>query len=449
MRSHILCLASALLAGFGIGPAVAASAPVEIKANLDRSVLKAHERQTVYLRIAIEAARRPTANRAPMNIALVIDRSGSMSSDGRMESARKAAQLAVDRLGRNDILAVVSYDDKVEIEVPSTKVTDPATIKDKIGRLKPRGSTAIHAGLLAGADEVRKFKSKDRVNRIILLSDGLANVGPSKPTDFISLGRELASEGITVSTLGLGNGYNEDLMAGLARAADGGHAFVQESADLSNFIAREFDDALGIVGQQAEIIVTLADGVKPRRSLGRAADISGNTIVYKVGALFGGTEQILVAELDVSALATVDTRDIAKIAVTYSDASTGDRVTAAGAASVRFSEDQAAIDRSLDPIVAREIATLQSREARQEVVRLRDEGNIEQARSKFEANVRYLKEKQAALPGAAQNYKPLVDELEASVSAAAQADKSAEAWGKERKAQRYMDSNKAGAASKF
>lgn len=446
-------LAGAVLTVLGLYVGVpgvrAAEVPVEVKASLDRSVLRAGEKQTAYLRIAVQAAKRPSASRAPMNIALVIDRSGSMSSDRRIENARKAAQLAVDRLGRDDILAVVSYDDKVEIEVPSTKVTDADSIKDKIGRLKPRGSTAIHAGLLAGAEEIRKFKSKERVNRIILLSDGLANVGPSKPSDFVSLGKELASEGITVSTLGLGNGYNEDLMAGLARAADGGHAFVQESADLSNFIAKEFDDTLGIVGQQAEIIFTLSEGVSPVRTLGRTAEINGNRISYKVGALFGGADQIMVAEVGVAGLPVSDQRDIARIDVTYTDPATGKRVTASGVAHARFSEDGAASAKSADPLVEREVATLLSREARQEAVRLRDEGKTEEARRKFDDNAKFLSAKKAALPAAAQDYQPLTDEINASAAAAAPAAQSSEGWAKERKAQRYMDSNKAGSASKY
>lgn len=429
--------------------ALAAAAPVDVKASLDRSVFMAGEKQTGYLRIVIEAAKRPSAHRAPMNIALVIDRSGSMSSDRRIENARKAAQLAVDRLGRDDILAVVSYDDKVEIEVPSTKVTDAGSIKDKIGRLTPRGSTAIHAGLLAGAEEIRKFKSKERVNRIILLSDGLANVGPSKPSDFVSLGKELASEGITVSTLGLGTGYNEDLMAGLARAADGGHAFVQESADLSNFIAKEFDDTLGIVGQQAEIIVTLNEGLNPVRTLGRTAEIKGNKIIYKVGALFGGADQILVAEVTVPSSPVAEQREIAKIEVTYTNPATGERVTASGFAKARFSDDKDACNKSLDPMVEREVATLLSREARQEAVRLHDEGKVEEARRKFDDNAKFLSAKKAALPAASQDYQPLNDEINASTAAAAPAAQNAEGWAKERKAQRYMDSNKAGSASKY
>lgn len=454
-RRASVAATSALLLTAGAGAAVAAEAgagqptPVEIKAELDRTALKAGERQTAYLRIVITTGKRPDANRAPMNIALVIDRSGSMSGYGRIENVRRAAQMAVDRLGRSDILSVVSYDDKVDVEVPATRVSNPERIKERIERLTPRGSTAIHAGLLAGANEIRKNKSSDRVNRIILLSDGLANVGPSKPSDFVSLGRELASEGITVSTIGLGTGYNEDLMAGLARAADGSHAFVQESADLTGFLAREFDDALGIVGQQVEIIITLKDGVKPKRAMGRDAEIRDDKLVYKVGALFGGAEQVLLAELDVGAIAAQDAREIASIELAYNDAASGKRVSATTVTSARFTTDREASERSANPNVTRDVTTLHSREVRAEAVKLRDAGRTEDAKKKFEENVSYLRAQRAQLPAPAQAYQPLDDELKASEAAAASASQSREAWEKQRKVQRQYDSNRAGSVQKY
>jgi Ca-activated chloride channel homolog len=432
-------LAVGLATSLSLRAAATSPEPLEIRAELDRSTLIAGEGQKAYLRVAIGAARRPEARRAPMNVALVIDRSGSMSADQRIQNARKAAQMAVDRLGRDDILSVISYDDKVEIDVPATKMTDPVRVKSQIERLTPRGSTAIHAGLLAGANEVRKFKSRDRVNRIILLSDGLANVGPSKPSDFVSLGRELASEGITVSTIGLGRDYNEDLMAGLARSADGSHVFVQESADLANFLAREFDDALGIVGQEVEIIFTLNEGIRPLRSLGRDAEIRDNRMIYKVGVLVGGTEQILLAELDVGALGVQTTAQIAKIDVSYNDTATGQRITKSTTASASLTMDREASERSINAEVLRDVTTLVSRAARLEAINLRDAGRTEDAKKKFESNAAYVRAQQSKLPGAS-SYAPLNDELKLNESAASDQAQSRDGWAKSRKEQRVIGS---------
>lgn len=450
--AHTLCVTFGALLGLigGVAaPALASSSPhVAIKADLDRAILLPGESQRAYLRIAVTPARRTDAKRALMNVALVIDRSGSMSSHGRMPNARRAAEMAVDRLSRDDILSVVSYDDRVEVDLPATKVLSPSDVKARIARLTPRGSTAIHAALLAGANEVRKFKSKDRVNRIVLMSDGLANVGPSKPSDFESLGRELASEGITVSTIGLGTGYNEDLMAGLAKSADGGHVFVQESADLAAFLASEFDDVAGTVGQEAEIIIKVKDGVRPVRSLGREARIEGDRIAYRVGALYGGVEQVLLAEVEIAAASRLGEATVADVEVAYIDARSGARDLSRGSAIVRFDSDKVAVEKSVNAIVMRDVTTLLSREARQEAVKLRDAGQLDEARAKFKANAEYLRKQQSAFD-ANKDYAPLANELTASEAAAAPAAQSTEGWAKARKTQRATDGNSFGASQKF
>lgn len=444
-------LAAATLAAVGFVDArtlvMAADAAVQIETALSQRVLAAGELQRLHVRVGIKGVRRTAEkSRAPMNVALFIDRSGSMQGK-RIEEARRAAQMAVDRLSPNDIVSVVSYDDRVEVEVPATKATDLAAIKERIGRLTPRGSTAIWAGMQAGAAEVRKFKSSDRVNRIILLSDGLANVGPSQPQAFAELGRQLAGEGITVSTLGLGLGYNEDLMAKLASAADGAHAFVQEPADIAQFLAREFDDALGVVAQDVEIIFTLAPGAKPVRSLGREAKIDGQRIVYKVGQIIGGAEQVLLAELEMTASAKNSDGKLISVDVTYKDITTGEARTQSSAMAVTFGSSTEAAA-SLDPLVARDVAVLVSREQRQEAVKLRDAGRIDEARRAFDASAKYVREQQQKVPEAAA-YAPLIEEGKASEAGAAPAALTPDGWNKARKVQREPDANRAGSVTKY
>ena len=444
-------LAAATLAALGLvdtmTPVMAADAAVQIETALSQRILAAGELQRLHVRVGIKGVQHGGEKaRAPMNVALVIDRSGSMQGK-RIEEARRAAQMAVDRLSSNDIVSVVSYDDRVEVEVPATKATDRAAIKERIGRLTPRGSTAIWAGMQAGAAEVRKFKSSDRVNRIILLSDGLANVGPSQPVEFAGLGRQLASEGITVSTLGLGLGYNEDLMAKLASAADGAHAFVQEPADIAQFLTRDFDDALGVVAQDVEIIFTLAPGAKPLRSLGREAKIDGQRIVYKVGQIIAGAEQVLIAELEMAGSATAATGKLISVDVSYKDVTTGEARTQSSALSVTFGTSTEATA-SLDPIVARDGGVLTAREQRQEAVKLRDQGRAEEAQRAFDASARYVEQLQLKLPEAAA-YAPLLEERRASEAGAAPVAATQEGWNKARKIQRESDANRAGSVTKY
>ena len=108
----------------------------------------------------------------------------------------------------------------------------------------------MFSGVSKGASEVRKFLDSNRVSRVILLSDGLANLGPSTPSELGQLGHSLSKEGISVTTIGLGLGYNEDLMTQLAGMSDGNHAFVQNYSDLTKIFAAEFNTALTVVANQ-------------------------------------------------------------------------------------------------------------------------------------------------------------------------------------------------------
>src|SRR5882757_2125205 len=180
-----------------------AQKPMGLDARLANPVMKAGEQQKNYLRIALNGCEpKRSENRNPVNVAFVIDRSGSMAGE-RIAQAREAAILAVKRLDPNDIASVVIFDNQVDVLVPAQPVTNHDTYVDPIRRVGVRGSTAIYDGVQQGAREVRKFKDTQRLNRIVLLSDGLANVGPKTAPEFARLGRELLAEGISVTTIGL------------------------------------------------------------------------------------------------------------------------------------------------------------------------------------------------------------------------------------------------------
>jgi len=192
--------------------AVAASAQqVAVDAAMSQSIILAGEKQTAYLRVAMTGFEVEEADRTPVNVAIVLDKSGSMTGE-KIEHAKEAAIMAIRRLRKDDIVSVVVYDTTVNVLVPATKLSNKESIANTIRSIKSGGNTALFAGVSRGANEVRKFLAKNRVNRVILLSDGLANVGPSAPSDLAELGDSLGREGISVTTIGLGLGYNEDLM---------------------------------------------------------------------------------------------------------------------------------------------------------------------------------------------------------------------------------------------
>jgi Ca-activated chloride channel family protein len=190
--------------GLSFGAAQAAAAkgePVRIDVGVGKPYLLAGQKQTNYIRVALTGlSLDEPGRRTSVNVAIVLDKSGSMAGD-KIRRAKEAAIAAVDRLGANDIVSVIAYDDLVEVLVPATKVSDRQAIRNAILRLEAGGSTGLFAGVSKGASEVRKFAERQRVNRIILLSDGQANVGPSSPSELGSLGASLIKEGISVTTM--------------------------------------------------------------------------------------------------------------------------------------------------------------------------------------------------------------------------------------------------------
>ena len=173
-------LGAGLLAGLACLPA---RAGVGCRAELDRGVLPAGREETAVIKITMEPGHsRHSRRRPPVNLAIVLDRSGSMSGE-KLEKAKEAAIEALRRLDGDDLFSLVMYDHNVETVVPAQSARNSEWIECRIRDIRAGGNTALFGGVSQGAAEVRKHLGDDYVQRIILLSDGLANVGPSSPDD--------------------------------------------------------------------------------------------------------------------------------------------------------------------------------------------------------------------------------------------------------------------------
>ncbi|MEZ4473643.1 MAG: VWA domain-containing protein [bacterium] len=379
-----LTVALALLA-----PLAAHAESVHLDMRLGTPAVEAGRKQTAYLKVGLTGALERKPTRVPVNVALVIDKSGSMSGD-KIRRAKDAALMAIDRLGPDDIVSVVAYDTRVSVLVPATKAGDKESIRDGIARLSPGGNTALFAGVSKGADELRKFFDRNRVNRLILLSDGLANVGPSSPGELAGLGAALGREGMTITTLGLGLDYNEDLMQGLARATDGNHVFVERPDDLVRFFDLEFGEVLSVVAQDADVRIRCEAGVRPVRVLGREADIVGNEVTAQLAQVLARQEKFVLLELELPAGEVGEERPVCQATVSYRNLETRESESREAAVKVRYvataREAQAAVDRSVMVHAVELVSTEQNRLA----VKLRDQGDAEAARRVLNDNAAWL-----------------------------------------------------------
>ena len=369
----------------------AEAAQVTLDAGLGQPVLLANKKQTTYLKVGLTGFEfRREGERPPVNVALVIDKSGSMSGE-KIQKAKEAALMAVERLGGRDLVSVVAYDHNIRVLVPATKVSDKASIRAGISRLSAGGNTALFGGVSKGAAEVRKFLQKDRVSRVILISDGLANVGPSSPKQLGDLGSSLIKEGISVSTVGLGLDYNEDLMTQLARKSDGNHYFAKTAAELAAIFQGELGDVLSVCAKEVTITITCAGGIRPVRVLGRDADITGQKVTAVLNQLYSGQEKYLVLEVEVPATAENKTRPIASVSVTYANMATKTSETLTSTASARFTKDAETVAKNENKKVMVSVVVQVAAQTNIDATALRDAGKVEEAKKLLITNGAYLK----------------------------------------------------------
>lgn len=370
--------------------ASASAGQVRLDVSLDTPTMLADKKQPAFVKVGLTGFKLDSAEkRAPVNIAIVLDKSGSMEGE-KIAKAKDAAIAAIGRLGASDIVSVIAYDSTVKVIVPATKLSDKEWIVQQVRGINAGGSTALFAGVSKGAEELRKFLDKNRVNRVILLSDGLANVGPQSPSELGALGASLMKEGISVSTMGLGLDYNEDLMTKLARNSSGNHVFIQQADDLVKVFNHEFNDVLSVVAQEVAIDIRVAEGVRPVRILNVDAEINGQQVIAQLNQLYSEQEKYVMLEVEVPATQAGKSREVAEVRVSYSNmqTKTTDRLTSA--VSANFSASLAEVEAKLNTAVCAAAVLQISNETNKRATELRDQGDIEGARKLLLGNSAYL-----------------------------------------------------------
>ncbi len=271
---------------------------LSLSAVLDQGALLAGAGEDRFLVFEVSADAPSTGVDQLVHLAVVMDTSGSMSSAGKLSNARRAAQEMVDLLGPEDTFSLVTFDDRADVVIPAQPVDDPASLQHRIDTIQSGGGTNLHDGLRAGLREAQTAHHTG-VRRVVVLSDGHANIGI---TDSDTLYREagsLVQEGVTVSAMGLGLDYNEDLLAAMSDVGGGTYRFVDRPAALAEQLATELQQMSAVVAHQTELRIDLAEGVMLKQIYGYEANTSGARSTVFLGDLYGGQTRKIVARVHV------------------------------------------------------------------------------------------------------------------------------------------------------
>ncbi|MFZ9952757.1 MAG: vWA domain-containing protein [Vulcanococcus sp.] len=341
------------------------------------------------LLISIRPPEDTKRQRPPLNLALVIDRSGSMEGD-KLRHALKAARVLARELTPRDRLAIVTFDDEAAVVMPSRRVDDPLPFLQAIDAIDCGTTTALFDGWLAGALQVAEHLTPEGLNRVLLLSDGQANEGLTEASAIADRVAGLNERGISTSAFGLGAGFDEDLMGAIAAAGDGTLAQIESPAQLVDLYASELQGLASTCGRRVSL------GIRPQHGA-ELAEVLNDLTSTSAGNLQlpnlrqGQTLQVGV-RLQLPAWAP--NQPIASIRLAWDDPARPGRQELRQELVLPVLPSAEVAELESDPAVAEQLALLQAMRDRRRVIDALDRGDDSAAAGDLEAIELHL----AAMP---------------------------------------------------
>jgi Ca-activated chloride channel family protein len=346
--------------------------------------------------------------RAPLNLAVVIDRSGSMAGE-KLAYAKRAAVHLLSALGPQDRLAVVAYDDQVSVLAPSERVEGGRreAMTSAIHGLAPGGSTDLGGGWLHGAQQVAEQLLDEGVNRTLLLSDGLANVGITAPEELAAHARELRERRISTSTFGVGLDFNEHLLGAMAEKGGGHFYFIQRPEQIPDFFRRELGELQTVVARGAALVFSGPDTAAVEVLGALPFEYDGSRLHVPLGDLFSAEERYIYLRV-LTAPAPTRERLPIRASLRYRDLS-GEAQTAEAAVSFTYVGEAQAEAAPHDVALEGRMAEVRLAGAAHEALRLSRDGRHREAGDVLEAAL--AANDRLAAPAVLRDYDDLAQRL--------------------------------------
>lgn len=282
----------------------------------ERGKLAAGQERTIDVLVRITPPKNNAfaANRPKLNVSMVLDRSGSMGGT-KIEEAKDAAKYCIDQLLSTDRVSTVIFDDAIDVLIPSQLVEDKERLKRAINSIQVNGSTALHEAWIRGGLQVSEHLDNDAINRVLLITDGQANVGETRVDRIVEQARQLSERGVSTSTIGIGRDFNEDLLIPMAEAGQGNSWHVEEPQDMVRIFETELQGLVNQTGHTVTFGIVPAAGVSVADVLNDfETDGPGR---YKLPNLQSGSKLDIVVRLRIPAQVESHSVELARFDLAY------------------------------------------------------------------------------------------------------------------------------------
>jgi Ca-activated chloride channel family protein len=363
---------------------------METNVRLEHSLLAVEQEHELHAMVELAVPELPEqADRAPLRVALVLDRSGSMAGS-KLAVARRCARWLAERLRPADELALVAFDGHVRLLAPLAG-GDTSRLRAAIASIGPGGSTNLSGGWLRGLGELVDARA-DGPRKILLLTDGHANEGITNRDDLVGMARRARLEGVSTSTVGFGEGFDEDLLRDMADAGGGNMYFAATPDDAPGIFERELEGLTRVVAHNVTLEVRPGPAVELVGVLNDypSLAVEGGAQI-ELGDAYAGERRRVVLKLRIPYLAALGPCVVAELVLRFTSlgATIEQRTTTIPVVANAVSATEAA-DVGPDAEVREEALVLRSARVRDDAIRLADEGRFEDALAGVEATARDL-----------------------------------------------------------
>jgi Mg-chelatase subunit ChlD len=262
----------------------------------------------------------------PVNLALVIDKSGSMADADKISRVKSALLALVSRLRDEDTLSIVVFDSDAQVLLPARSLADRGAIRQLIREIAPGGATNIHAGLMLGYQEVRKNYRKDATNRVILLTDGIANRGETSPEKIARDSLRFNDQGIDLSTIGVGLDLNKDLLRELAKSGRGLFHFVADAEDIEKVFIKEVQSLVAPVAYEPNVEIDYDPALELEQVYGYEPRFRKRGVTIKLDNMNHGLTQVVLLRFRLAKMRAIPPSLSVNVRLTYYDPERKERI---------------------------------------------------------------------------------------------------------------------------